>query len=122
MLKFNVPILVLLLITSSLSAQWKMDKLDNNSIVHFSVGIGIGNISSTLGKTPKQRILIAAISGTAIGISKELYDQKRGGQYGQVNDVLTTAAGSVVGALIVNYAVRRTRNTSPKEKKERCRM
>lgn len=99
-----------------------MDKLDNNSIVHFSVGIGIGNISSTLGKTPKQRILISAVSGTAIGISKELYDQKRGAQHGQVYDVITTAAGSVVGALIVNYAVRRTRKAFPREKKERCRM
>lgn len=122
MLKLNVSTLVLLLITISLSAQWKMDKLDNNSVVHFSVGTVIGNLSSTLGKTPKQRILIAAISGTAIGISKELYDQKRGAQYGQVYDVVTTAAGSVVGSLIVNYAVRRTRKTFPREKKERCRM
>lgn len=99
-----------------------MGKLDNNTITHFSVGIGVGNISSTIGKTPKQRLFISAVSGTVIGLSKELYDQKKGSQYGQVNDVLSTVVGSITGALIVNYATRRTKRYSLKEKKERCRM
>ncbi len=117
-------VLAALLVTFTSQAQWRMDKLDNNTLVHFSVGMGAGNAVAIFGNTPKQRVLFGFASGTTIGIAKELYDNRKGSQYAQVHDVISTAVGGAVGAMMVNWAIKR--NEKSKEKKKykykKCRM
>lgn len=114
----------MVIISISSLAQWRFEKLDNNTLVHFSVGVGAGNAAGIFANTPKQRILFGAVSGTAIGIAKELHDNRKGNQYAQVHDVLATAVGGVVGSMMVNWAIKR--NSRHKEKVKyrykKCRM
>ncbi len=117
-------VLAALLITFTSQAQWRMDKLDNNTLVHFSVGVGAGNAAAIFGSTPKQRILFGATSGIVVGIAKELYDNRQGNQYAQINDVIATATGGVIGAMMVNWAIKR--NEQHKERRmyryRKCKM
>lgn len=101
-------ILAALLITFTSQAQWRIDRLDNNTLVHISVGVNVGNITSTFGYTPKQRIILGFTSGTIIGLTKEIYDINKG-QYAQVYDVMSTAAGGVLGAMMVNWIIKRNK-------------
>ena len=50
-------VLAALLLTFSSKAQMRWDRVDNNTMVHFSVGIGTGNTSGIFGKTPTQSVL-----------------------------------------------------------------
>jgi uncharacterized protein YfiM (DUF2279 family) len=114
-------VLAALLLTFSSKAQMRWDKMDNNTIVHFSVGIGTGNAVGIFGNTPKQRVIFGLTSGALVGYAKERYDMSKGTQYGQWHDVLSTAVGGVVGAMMVNWAVKRSKNYTPKNKFD-CKM
>lgn len=100
-------VLIPLAFTVNLHAQWRIDKLDNNTLIHLSVGMGIGNAAGIFGNTPKQRILFGAVSGATVGMAKEIYDTRNKNQYAQVHDVISTTVGGVIGALMVNWAVKR---------------
>ena len=114
-------VLAALLLTFSSRAQMRWDRVDNNTMVHFSVGIGTGNTSGIFGKTPTQRVLFGLTSGALVGYAKERYDMSRGNQYGQWYDIISTAAGGVVGAMMVNWAVKRSKNHTAKSRFD-CKM
>ncbi len=117
-------VLAALLVTFTSQAQWRTDKLDNNTLIHASVGVGVGNAAAIFGKTPKQRFVFGLVSGTVAGIVKEVYDNRQGNQYAQTFDVAATAAGGAIGAMMVNWAIKR--NEKSKEKKKykykKCKM
>ena len=110
-----------LLLTFNSKAQMRWDKMDNNTIVHFSVGVGVGNGVGIFGNTPKQRVVMGFISGALVGYAKERYDISKGTQYGQWHDIISTAVGGVIGGMMVNWAVKRSKNYSPKRKFD-CKM
>ena len=110
-----------LLLTFSSKAQMRWDKMDNNTIVHFSVGMGVGNAAGIFGNTPKQRVIFGLTSGALAGYAKERYDMSKGNQYGQWHDIISTAVGGVVGAMMVNWAVKRSKNYTPKRRFD-CKM
>lgn len=116
-------VLAALLVTFTSQAQWRMDNLDNNTLIHASVGVGVGNAAAIFGKTPKQRFVFGLVSGIVAGITKEVYDSRQG-QYAQTFDVAATAAGGVVGAMMVNWAIKR--NEKYKKRKiyryRKCKM
>jgi len=114
-------VLAALLLTFSSKAQMRWDKMDNNTIVHFSVGVGIGNGVGIFGNTPKQRVIMGFASGALAGYAKERYDMSKGNQYGQWHDIISTAVGGVVGAMMVNWAIKRSKNYTPKNKVD-CKM
>lgn len=117
-------VLAALLITFTSQAQWRMDRLDNNTLVHFSVGVGVGNAAAIFGSTPKQRVIFGAVSGTAMGVAKEIYDNRQGNQYAQVHDVISTAVGGVVGAMMVNWAIKRNEQYKKRRvyRYKKCKM
>ena len=112
----------LLLTIFSSKAQMKWDKIDNNTIVHFSVGMGVGNSVGIFGNTPKQRIIFGFVSGALVGYAKERYDMSKGNQYGQWHDVISTAAGGVIGGMMVNWAAKRSGNYKAKVRLDKCKM
>lgn len=114
-------VLAALLLTFNSKAQMRWDKLDNNTIVHFSVGMGVGNGVGIFGNTPKQRVVMGFVSGALVGYAKERYDINKGGQYGQWHDIISTAVGGVVGGMMVNWAVKRSKKYTPKHKFD-CKM
>lgn len=117
-------VLAALLVTFTPQAQWRMDNLDNNTLVHASVGVGVGNAAAIFGKTPKQRFVFGLVSGTVAGIAKEVYDTRQGNQYAQTFDVAATAAGGAIGAMMVNWAIKRNEKSKKKKKYKykKCRM
>ena len=117
-------VLAVLLITFTSQAQWRTDKLDNNTLVHLSVGVGTGNAAAIFGSTPKQRFIFGLTAGTIAGIAKEIYDNRQGNQYAQTFDVAATAAGGVIGAMMVNWAIKRNEKSKEKRKYryKKCKM
>jgi hypothetical protein len=97
---------VLLLIALDSHSQWKADKLDNNTLVHFSVGMSTGMLIAPIANSPKSRLWIGIVSSTTLGILKEVYDA-RGAQHAQVYDVVATSTGGAVGALVINWSIYR---------------
>lgn len=47
---------------------------------------------------PKKSIIISTIAGLTIGTAKEYYDYRTKGKY-EVNDILATTTGALVGSL-----------------------
>jgi hypothetical protein len=97
-------------------------KMDNNTIVHFSVGLGVGNGVGIFGNTPKQRVILGFVSGALVGYAKERYDISKGNQYGQWHDVISTAAGGVIGGMMVNWAAKRNENYKVRTRFDKCKM
>lgn len=122
-MKFVASFLISLCFLSTSQSQIRFQGgLDNNTLVHFSVGMGVGNGVGIFAKTPKQRILYGFAAGSLVGLAKELHDTKKGNQYGQVHDIIATAVGGAVGGLIINWATRNDREHKKKEKLNKCRM
>lgn len=82
--------------------------LDYSSLNHCTAGIAIGSASSSfIGSTNGQRIIVGAFSGTIAGILKEVKDNMESPRYGNFGDLLCTTFGGVLGAVIVNNAIKR---------------
>lgn len=94
--------------------------LDKNTLVHLSVGIGVGNATGVFVTNPKKRVIIGFIGGTIAGLTKEIYDTKQGNQYGQLHDILATGLGGAVGGVMINLAVRNDRRRRASEKYNKC--
>lgn len=107
-----------LLLSSVVKAQYTMsiNRVHNNW--HFIGGYGAGTMVSLLGKDPRQRIMLGAFSGAALGIAKEGYDLYKGGKP-SVTDIALTTVGSIAGAMVVNWAFKRS---GYKRKERQCKM
>lgn len=100
----------------------KAQSLDNNTIVHYSVGLALGNFASAAGKTPKSRIYLGLSAGLVAGVAKEIYDNGQRNHSAQYQDVIATMLGGVTGALLTNFTLRNSRSRKRREKIERCRL
>lgn len=105
-----------LVLISSVRAQ----QLDNNTLVHFSVGVGVGNGLGIFAKNPEHRFFIGMAGGFVAGMGKEIYDVQKGNQ-AQFQDILATALGGATGAMMTNWAIKRA-SKKKKEKIEKCKM
>jgi hypothetical protein len=90
---------------------------DNSSISHVSCGFMIGSATSTfVGKTPTERLIYGTLSGTLVGLLKELGDNMRTPNSGNFGDLLSTTAGSFTGSLMVNYIINKNSNKKRRKK------
>lgn len=89
--------------------------LDYSSLNHCTAGIVIGSVSSSfIGSTNGQRIIVGAFSGTIVGVLKEVKDNMECPKSGNFGDLLCTTVGGVVGAVIVNTAIKRNEKRKSK--------
>lgn len=122
-MKKTFLVLVLVLVSLFTFSQIKsVGGLDKNTLVHFSVGMGVGNSTGVFVTNPKKRVIIGFIGGTIAGLAKEIYDAKQGNQYGQWHDILATGIGGAVGGVMINLAVRNDRRRRASEKYNKCFM
>lgn len=116
-MKKAVTILTLLIFTK---ISYSQKLIDQNSISHFASGF---TVSSTINglwvKTPKDRIWTGIWSGLVVGSVKELYDAGQNGGSFQPMDVLSTATGGLLGAILIN---RVTRPSKRHKKTKICRF
>ncbi len=105
-------ILLCAMLLGSVQAQ----RLDYNTICHFGVGMGIGNVTSVFGKNPEHRVFIGLAGGFVAGLGKEIYDANRG-QTAQFTDIMATAIGGATSAMITNLIIKRQRRRHANLKK-----
>lgn len=96
-------------------------KLDNNTLVHFSAGMSLGTGLGVFAKDHEQRVVMGFVSGVLLGTAKETYDQSKKVRPFQVEHVLITAAGGVAGALLTNWTIKRVIKKN-KKAEEPCKM
>jgi uncharacterized protein YfiM (DUF2279 family) len=120
-MKKAIFVLLILPVMSKAQLRWE-GKLDNNTMVHAGVGVATGNAIGIFANTPKQRVAYGFIGGALVGLGKEMVDMRKGNQYGQIHDVLATAVGGAIGGVMVNWAVKRSKNYKRKERVYKCRM
>ena len=117
-MKKTITILTVLIFTNLISYSQKL--FDQNSVAHFSAGFTISTTVNGLWvKTPKDRIMVGVWSGLVAGSIKELHDSGRNGGIFQVTDVLSTATGGFLGAILIN---RVTRPSKRLKKAKICRF
>lgn len=110
--------LAILLFSLSIKAQYNIPVKRVHDSWHFIGGYGAGMLISLTGTTPRDRIMRGAFGGAVLGIAKEGYDLYNGGKPSGF-DVVITTAGSVVGALVVNWAFKQA---NKKHKEKPCKM
>lgn len=98
--------------SNSAKAQYRLDVNHVHTAAHFTVGFGAGAMTSLVGKTSRERIMIGTFSGAVLGVAKEGYDLYKGGKP-SLSDFVFTTLGGFVGATLVNTAIKRS---SPKPK------
>lgn len=108
----NMRMLIFILLIGSAKAQ----RLDYNTICHFGVGMGIGNVTSVFGKNPEHRVFIGLAGGFVAGLGKEIYDAQKGNQ-AQFQDIMATAIGGATSAMITNLIIKRQRRRHANLKK-----
>ena len=120
-MKKTFLVFALILVSLFTFAQIKsVGGLDKNTLVHFSVGMGVGNATGIFLTNPKKRIIAGFVGGIVSGFVKEMYDTKQGNQYGQWHDILATGLGGSVGGVMINLAVRNDRRRRVSEKYNKC--
>lgn len=118
-MKKTITILTaLILVFTKISYSQKL--FDQNSIGHFASGFTISSTVNGLWvKNPKDRIKVGVWSGLVAGSIKELHDANRNFGVFQPTDVLCTAAGGLLGAMLIN---RVTRPSKRLKKAKICRF
>lgn len=116
-MKKILALLIVVMLTTDCSAQYSMPVKRVHDSWHFIGGYGAGMMISLTGNTPRDRIMRGAFGGAVLGIAKEGYDLYNGGKPSGV-DVVITTAGSVVGALVVNWAFKQAK----KHRDKPCKM
>lgn len=110
--------ILIVLIFTKISYSQKL--FDQNSISHFSAGFTISSTVNGLWvKTPKDRIWVGVWTGLVAGSIKELHDANRNFGVFQPTDVLSTTAGGLLGAILIN---RVTRPSKRSKKDKICRF
>jgi len=110
--------ILIVLIFTKISYSQKL--IDPSSVSHFTAGFTISSTVNGLWvKTPKDRIWVGIWSGLVAGSIKELHDSGRNGGIFQPSDVLSTATGGLLGAILIN---RVTRPSKRSKKDKICRF
>ena len=100
----------------------KAQRLDNNTLIHYSVGIGVGNGLGIFAKNPEHRFFVGLAGGFVVGLGKELYDSQIKKNQTQFHDIVATALGGATGAMMTNWAIKRAINRKSRERLEKCKM
>lgn len=116
--------LAIFLILCLLSLPSRSQKLDNNTLVHFSVGMGTGSGSAIFVNSTRDRLYAGLFTGLLVGASKEFYDSRSGTQYFQWHDMIATGLGGLVGGWMIDYAIKRNRKwfNNPRRKDYLCKF
>ena len=95
----SIIILLTLIYTTHTSAQIEQDK-----ILHFSAGVSSGLVAGTIAyglTTDSNKAFYGAlITGTTLGLGKELYDLRSGGSGFDVKDLGATIIGTIASAYL----------------------
>lgn len=81
-------------------------QIQTDKVAHFGIGYAIGATTTALTSKQKPIVSISAgfLSGTLVGVGKELYDAQGHGTP-SFKDALWTSIGSVLGSVTVRVGI-----------------
>jgi uncharacterized protein YfiM (DUF2279 family) len=116
--------IVVFLAICFLSLPSRAQKLDNNTLIHFSVGMGVGSGSSIFVNSTRDRLAVGLFTGLVVGATKEFHDSRKKTEYFQWHDMVSTGLGGLLGGWMIDYAIKRNRRwiKNPRRKDYLCKF
>lgn len=115
-------VIVIFLILFSVNS-YSQRLVDAHTFNHWTAGATIGGIvSANFGKSNNHRVMLGVFSGLVIGTLKEVIDNSKNPGSGDFGDIIATTSGGLIGGLISNAAIRKSKQKKREKKIKVCRM
>ena len=118
MKKFIIVFLILLSVNS-----YSQKLVDAHTFNHWTAGATVGGIvSANFGKSNNHRIMLGVVSGLVVGTLKEVVDNSKSRGSVDFGDIIATTSGGLIGGLISNAAIRKSKQKKKEKKIKVCKM